>query len=89
MQAFPVYNQRTDLELSTKGSAIDACNITFIYPGRWIGAGWFTQRSTRSSRIPSTRRPTGIPTISSAARKSQMKNAKGETFAFTTRPAPC
>src|SRR5689334_10353953 len=42
MQAFPVYNQRTDLELSTKGSAIDACNITFIYSGRWIGAGWFT-----------------------------------------------
>ena len=42
MQAFPVYNQRTDLELSTKGSAIDACNVTFIYSGRWIGAGWFT-----------------------------------------------
>ena len=42
MQAFPVYNQRTDLELSTKGSAIDVCNVTFIYSGRWIGAGWFT-----------------------------------------------
>ena len=27
MQAFPVYNQRTDLELSTKGSALDVCNV--------------------------------------------------------------
>ena len=40
LQAFPVYNQRMDLELSTKGSAYDFCNITFIYSGRWIGAGW-------------------------------------------------
>ena len=34
MQAFPVYNQRTDLELSTKGSAMDVCNVTFIYSGK-------------------------------------------------------
>lgn len=39
---FPVYNQRIDLELSTKGSAYDVLNITFIYTSRWIGAGWFT-----------------------------------------------
>jgi multiple sugar transport system substrate-binding protein len=39
---FPVYNQRADLELSTKGSAFDVLNITFIYTSRWIGAGWFT-----------------------------------------------
>ncbi len=38
--AFPVYNQRTDLELSTKGDALDVINVTFIYSGRWIGAGW-------------------------------------------------
>ncbi len=38
---FPVYNQRADLELSTHGSAFDVLNITFIYVGRWIGAGWF------------------------------------------------
>src|SRR3990167_5950103 len=38
--AFPVYNQRADLELSTRGSAWDFLNITFIYSGRWIGAGW-------------------------------------------------
>ena len=41
MQAFPVYNQRIDVELSTKGTAYDVLNITFIYAGRWIGAGWF------------------------------------------------
>lgn len=39
---FPVYNQRADLELSTRGSAFDVLNITFIYASRWIGAGWFT-----------------------------------------------
>jgi multiple sugar transport system substrate-binding protein len=40
--AFPVYNQRVDLELSTRGSAYDVLNVTFIYSSRWIGAGWFT-----------------------------------------------
>lgn len=40
--AFPVYNQRADLELSTQGSAYDVLNVTFIYTARWIGAGWFT-----------------------------------------------
>lgn len=39
---FPVYNQRADLELSTKGSAFDVLNVTFIFTSRWIGAGWFT-----------------------------------------------
>ena len=42
LQAFPIYNQRIDLELSTQGRAYDFCNITFIYSGRWIGAGWMT-----------------------------------------------
>ncbi|MGH7333110.1 MAG: ABC transporter substrate-binding protein [Candidatus Rokuibacteriota bacterium] len=42
LQAFPVYNQRADLELSTKGSAWDVLNVTFVYSGRWVGAGWFT-----------------------------------------------
>lgn len=40
VQAFPVYNQRMDLELSTKGSAYDFCTITFIYSGRWVDSGW-------------------------------------------------
>ena len=40
--AFPIYNQRVDLELSTKGGAWDFVSVTFIYSGRWIGAGWLT-----------------------------------------------
>ena len=40
--AFPVYNQRADLELSTGGSAFDVLNVTFIYSSRWIRAGWLT-----------------------------------------------
>ena len=39
---FPVYNQRADLELSTKGAAFDAVNVTFIYSSRWINSGWLT-----------------------------------------------
>jgi multiple sugar transport system substrate-binding protein len=39
---FPVFNQRADLELSTRGPAYDVLNLTFIYVARWIGAGWFT-----------------------------------------------
>ncbi|GKS84859.1 extracellular solute-binding protein [Acidovorax sp. SUPP1855] len=38
--SFPVYNQRADLELSTKGSAYDVVNVTFIYSSRWIHSGW-------------------------------------------------
>ena len=37
VQAFPVYNQRMDLELSTGGSAYDVAVLTFVYQGRWIG----------------------------------------------------
>lgn len=40
--AFPIYNQRAELELSTRGSAWDFLNITFIYSGRWVGAGWMS-----------------------------------------------
>src|SRR5260221_1310529 len=60
MQAFPVYNQRTDLELSTKGSALDVINVTFIYSGRWIGAGWVTNLDTftkDSKMTPTAREP--------------------------------
>ena len=40
--SFPVYNQRADLELSTKGAAYDVVNVTFIYSSRWINSGWLT-----------------------------------------------
>lgn len=82
MQAFPVYNQRTDLELSTRGSSIDACNITFIYSGRWIGAGWFTPLDT-FLKDPKHTPADWDPDDFVSGAQSQMKNAKGETFAFT------
>ena len=82
MQAFPVYNQRTDLELSTKGSAIDVCNVTFIYSGRWIGAGWFTNLDTFTKDTKYT--PADWePEDFAGGPQSAMKNAKGETFGFT------
>ena len=40
--AFPIYNQRMDIELSTRAAAHDVINVTFIYSGRWVGAGWTT-----------------------------------------------
>jgi len=40
--SFPIYNQRMDIELSTRSAAHDVINVTFIYCGRWIGAGWVT-----------------------------------------------
>ena len=82
MQAFPVYNQRTDLELSTKGSALDVCNVTFIYSGRWIGAGWLTNLDTftkDSKMTPADWAPEDF----AGGPQSAMKNAKGETFGFT------
>jgi multiple sugar transport system substrate-binding protein len=82
MQAFPVYNQRTDLELSTKGSAMDVCNVTFIYSGRWIGAGWFTNLDTFTKDkkyTPAEWEPDDF----AGGPQSAMKNAKGETFGYT------
>ena len=29
-----------DIELSTKSDAHDVINVTFIFSGRWVGAGW-------------------------------------------------
>ena len=40
IEAFPIYNQRMDLELSTGGSSYDVVIVTFIYQNRWISAGW-------------------------------------------------
>ena len=81
MQAFPVYNQRTDLELSTKGSALDVINVTFIYSGRWIGAGWVTSLDTFTKDAKYT--PADwAPEDFVSGTQSAMQNAKGETFAF-------
>ena len=40
--SFPIYNQRMDIELATRSAAHDVINVTFIYSGRWVGAGWTT-----------------------------------------------
>ena len=40
--SFPIYNQRMDLALATRSGAYDVINVTFIFIGRWIGAGWVT-----------------------------------------------
>lgn len=40
--SFPVYDQRMDLALATRSDAYDVINVTFIFIGRWIGAGWVT-----------------------------------------------
>lgn len=82
MQAFPVYNQRTDLELSTKGSALDVINCTFIYSGRWIGAGWMTNLDTFTKDAKYT--PAAWePDDFAGGPQSAMKNAKGETLGYT------
>ena len=38
--SFPIYNQRMDIALATRSDAYDVINVTFIYIGRWVGAGW-------------------------------------------------
>lgn len=37
---FPVFVQRSDLELSGATGAVDAMTLVFASSGRWIGAGW-------------------------------------------------
>ena len=37
---FLVYNQRADLELSTGSGAYDVMVLSFIFSGKWMGAGW-------------------------------------------------
>ena len=81
-QAFPVYNQRTDLELSTRGSALDVVNVTFIYSGRWIGAGWLTNLSDFVNDRNRTTPDWDAADFVSGA-QSAMTNAQGQTFGFS------
>ena len=41
--SFPIYNQRADLELAGATGAYDVMTMTFIYTGKWMGAGWSTK----------------------------------------------
>lgn len=40
LMAFPVLNQRADLELASGSGAYDVIQMIFIRSGRWIRAGW-------------------------------------------------
>ncbi|HEV8308380.1 MAG TPA: extracellular solute-binding protein [Methylomirabilota bacterium] len=79
--AFPVYNQRADLELSTKGSAYDVLNLTFIYSSRWIGAGWFTPLNEFLSD-PNKTAPDWEPGDFLAGAVAPLKDPKGNVYAF-------
>jgi hypothetical protein len=65
--SFPIYNQRIDVELSTGGSSYDVLNVTFIYIGRWLGAGWFVSLDPYL-QDPQRRRRIGNPEISCRVR---------------------
>jgi multiple sugar transport system substrate-binding protein len=81
LQAFPVYNQRMDLELSTKGAAYDFCNVTFIYSGRWIGAGWLTPLDEFVN--DANRTPPGWDAADFVAgAQSTLRDAKGLTYGY-------
>jgi multiple sugar transport system substrate-binding protein len=81
-QAFPVYNQRTDLELSTRGSALDVINVTFIYSGRWIGAGWLTDLSEFANDANRTPPDWDAADFVSGA-QSAMTDARGRVYGFS------
>ena len=80
-QAFPVYNQRTDLELSTRGSALDVINVTFIYSGRWIGAGWMTNLNDFVNDRNRTPAEWDAADFVSGA-QSSLQDARGNTYGF-------
>jgi multiple sugar transport system substrate-binding protein len=80
-QAFPVYNQRTDLELSTRGSALDVINVTFIFSGRWIGAQWLTNLSEFVNDRNRTDPAWDAADFVSGA-QSAMQDARGNTYGF-------
>ncbi len=81
LQAFPVYNQRMDLELSTGGSAYDFCNITFIYSGRWIGAGWLAPLDDFVADPKMTPAGWDAEDFVAGSQKA-MQDAKGRTYGF-------
>jgi len=82
VQAFPIYNQRMDLELSTKGSTYDVCNVTFIYTSRWIGAGWMTNLDEFTTNANATP-PDWDPADFVAGAQQPMRDAKGGTYGYT------
>jgi multiple sugar transport system substrate-binding protein len=80
-QAFPIYNQRADLELSTGGSAWDFLNVTFIYTGRWIGAGWLTPLDDFETD-PNLTPPDWDAADFVGGAQSALQDADGKTYGF-------
>jgi multiple sugar transport system substrate-binding protein len=76
---FPVFNQRADLELSTRGAGFDVLNITFIFTNRWIGNGWFTPLDPFINDKNKTSPEFDFPDFLPGA-VSPLKDVKGTTF---------
>ena len=81
IQAFPIYNQRADLELSTGGSALDVVNVTFIYSGRWIGAGWLANLD-QFLHDPNATPADWDPADFVAGAQVSLRDDKGSTYGF-------
>jgi len=81
IQAFPIYNQRMDLELSTRGSTYDVINVTFIYQNRWIGAGWCTDLDEFTGDANVTA-PDWDPGDFVPGVQTSMRDQKGHTYAY-------
>lgn len=81
IQVFANYNQKMDLALSTKGSAYDFANATFIYTGKWIGAGWFTDLEpylADANKTPKEWNPDDF----APGPMTAMKDKQGHRYAF-------
>ena len=76
---FPVFNQRADLELSTRGAGFDVLNITFIFTNRWIGNGWFTPLDPLINDPNRTAPEFDFPDFLPGA-VSPLKDLKGTTY---------
>lgn len=81
IQAFPIYNQRMDLELSTGGSSYDVIIVTFIYQNRWIGAGWVTPLDEFTAD-PNVTPPSWDTADFVRGVEASMRDAKGRTYAY-------
>lgn len=84
LQAFPIYNQRMDLELSTQGSAYDFCNITFPYSGRWVGSGWLDPLDDFVNDPNATPAEFSADDFISGAQAAYQSNGKTYGFAWVT-----
>jgi multiple sugar transport system substrate-binding protein len=81
-QAFGVYNQQMDLELSTGGSAYDFAAVTFIYSARWIGAGWLHPLDDFASD-PNMNPTPFDPQDFAAGAQTAMRGTDGSTYGYT------